>query len=39
MKHIKKITMVRADAFTDLLNAVWRAWQDFRYAKKNEYSI
>lgn len=36
MKHIRKITTVRADAFTDFMNAIWRAWQDFRYAKKNE---
>ncbi len=39
MKHIKKISTVRADAFTDFLNAIWRAWQDFRIAKKNEISI
>ena len=36
MKHLKKISTTRADAFTDFFNAVWRAWQDFLYAKKNE---
>ena len=36
MKHIKTITLARADAYADFLNAVWRAWQDFLYAKKNE---
>lgn len=39
MKHIKTISMTRADAFTDFLNAVWRAWQDYRVAKKNEFGV
>ena len=38
MKHIKPITTMRADAFTNFMNAVWRAWEDFRYEKKNEYA-
>mgnify|MGYP006972337459 CR=1 FL=1 len=36
MKHIRKMTLKRADAFNNFMNAVWRAWQDFRYEKKNE---
>lgn len=36
MKHVKRITVVRADAFINFMNAVWRAWQDFRFEKKNE---
>ena len=36
MKHIKRLTTARADAFTDFTNAVWRAFQDFRFGKKNE---
>ncbi len=39
MKHIKPITTVRADAFIDLLNAMWRAWRDFQFAKKNEIGL
>ncbi len=39
MKHIRKISATRADAFTDFLNAIWRAWYDFRFGKKNEYRI
>lgn len=35
-KHISTITAVRADAWTDFLNAVAAAWQDFVFAKKNE---
>lgn len=35
MKHIRTISVARADAFTDLLNAVYRAWLDFIFAKKN----
>ncbi len=38
MKHIRKITATRADAFTELMLAVGRAWYDFRYQKKNEYA-
>ena len=36
MKHIKTITTPKADAFTDLLNEIWRAWQEFRFAKKGD---
>lgn len=36
MKHLKRISVVRADAFTNFMNAMWRAWQDFRFEKKNE---
>ncbi len=44
MKHVKKISMQKvstpkADAFTNYYNAIWRAWQDFRYEKKNEFSF
>ena len=39
MKHIKTISTAKADAFTNFYNAIWRSWQDFRYQKKNEYSI
>ncbi len=28
MKHIRKVSVVRADAVSDFSNAVWRAWQD-----------
>lgn len=39
MKHLKRITTVRrADAYNDFLNDVWRAWQDFRYEKKNQWA-
>ncbi len=34
MKHITRISAVRADAYGDFLNAIWRAWQDFLQAKK-----
>jgi hypothetical protein len=39
MKHIKKISTVRADAFLDFFNAMYRAWEDFKFAKKNEFSF
>jgi hypothetical protein len=28
-----------ADAKTDFMNAIWRAWSDFVYQKKNEVSV
>ncbi len=28
-----------ADAKTDFMNAIWRAWGDFVYQKKNEVSL
>jgi len=28
-----------ADAKTDFMNAVWRAWSDYVDAKKNEYGV
>jgi hypothetical protein len=34
MKHIKRISTVRAEAYGDFLNAVWRAFQDLLVAKK-----
>jgi hypothetical protein len=36
VKHIRKITSRRADAFTDFLNDLQRAWSNFVFAKKNE---
>lgn len=39
MKHLKPMTVARADAFTNFFNAIFRAWQDFRFEKKNEFSI
>jgi hypothetical protein len=39
MKHIKTITVTKADAFANLFNAVWRAWQDFLYEKKNDIAV
>lgn len=39
MKHLRPVTVARADAFTDLYNAIWRAWRDFRYAKKNDMGL
>jgi len=38
MKHIRKVSArhgIRADAYADFLNAVWQAWLNFLYAKKN----
>ena len=28
-----------ADAKTDFMNAIWRAWGDYVYQKKNEVSV
>lgn len=39
MKHIKRITVTRAEAFTNLFNAAWRAWRDFQYNKKYEMGV
>lgn len=39
MKHLRSISTGRADTFADFLNAVWRAWLDYRYAKKNENGV
>ena len=39
MKHLRKVTTaraLRADIYADFLNAVWQAWTQFLYAKKNE---
>ena len=39
MKHIRRISLsrsVKADALSDLYNAVWQAWLDFVYTKKNQ---
>jgi hypothetical protein len=33
MKHIRKMTVRRADAFLTLFNSVWRAWYDLRHTK------
>lgn len=42
MKHVRKISarkMVQADAVSDFYNAIWAAWLNFLYAKKNETII
>ena len=50
MKHIKRVSMGRdtsrarraldcADAKGDFMNAIWRAWSDYVFAKKNEVRI
>jgi hypothetical protein len=39
MKHVRPMTVAKADAYSDFFNAVWRAWQDFRFAKKNEFGF
>jgi len=44
MKHIRPLTVAHAgtakvicaDAKADLYNAVWQAWLDFVYTKKNQ---
>lgn len=39
MKHIRRISVhraVKADALADLYNAIWQAWLDFVYTKKNQ---
>jgi len=36
VKHIRKVSARRADAFTDFLNDLQKAWSDFVFAKKNE---
>lgn len=37
MKHIHKVSIIRADAFTDFMNAIFRAWSDYTFAKKNGF--
>jgi len=49
MKHVAKVSAVRpmahapmperADAKTDFLTAVYNAWTDFVYQKKNELTL
>jgi len=39
MKHCRPVSLRKADAFTNFMNAIWRAWMDFRYEKKNEYVL
>jgi len=36
VKHIRKVSARRADAFSDFLNDIQKAWSDFVFAKKNE---
>jgi hypothetical protein len=39
MKHVRRISVrqvVQADAVSDFYNAIWAAWLNFLYAKKNE---
>lgn len=35
MKHIRKISVRKAQGFTDFFNDLQRAWSDFVFAKKN----
>lgn len=42
MKHIRGISAskaIRADALSDFYNAVWQAWLEFSYRKKNEIIV
>jgi hypothetical protein len=49
MKHLGKVTVARsvihyrepgfADAKSDFMNAIWKAWQDFVVQKKNEVNV
>ena len=39
MKHIRRITARRADAFSDFLNDIQAAWSNFVDAKKNELGL
>ncbi len=39
MRHLRTISMAPADAFNDFMNALWRAWQDFRYEKNREITF
>ncbi len=36
MKHIRRVSSMRADAFSDFMDGVWREWRIFREAKKDE---
>lgn len=35
MKHLRPVSLERADAFGDFVSAKNRAWSDFLFAKKN----
>jgi hypothetical protein len=35
MKHLRKVSVRRADALTDFLNDLQRSWSEFVFAKKN----
>jgi len=39
VKHIRKVTARKADAFSDFLNDLQRAWSNFVFAKKNELAL
>ena len=39
LKRAKVAVPDRADAKTDFMNAVYNAWTDFVYQKKNELSV
>ena len=39
MKHLKRMSVSRADAFTDFWNAIWRAWQSYNYDKNREINL
>ena len=39
MKHVRALTVrraVKASALDDFLNAVWQAWLDYIFSKKNQ---
>ncbi len=33
MKHVRSVSLVRADAMSDFTNSVFVAWKDFLYAQ------
>jgi len=39
MKHLRKVTALRADALGDFIDAVERAWSDLVYAVKNDVAL
>lgn len=39
MKHLKSITLVRADALSNFTNGLWRLWNEFTRDKKNDFGL